>query len=109
LASIGAIAEFPHLVEEMFVSGNNITDNGIYNLKFFIRGKPWIVSVDDYMTVNTFSSKLVFTQPDPYTGAMWSTIVEKAWAKIAANYENANGGYLETGLRTVSGAPVFSY
>jgi hypothetical protein len=40
---------------------------------------------------------------------MWSTILEKAWAKIAGNFELANGGYLETGLRAFTGAPVFSY
>ena len=40
---------------------------------------------------------------------MWSTIIEKAWAKIAGSYENANGGFLENGLRSLSGAPVFTY
>jgi hypothetical protein len=40
---------------------------------------------------------------------MWSTLLEKGWAKIAGNYELANGGYLETGLRTFTGAPVFTY
>jgi hypothetical protein len=24
-------------------------DEGIYNVRFYIRGKPWIVTVDDYM------------------------------------------------------------
>jgi calpain-5 len=40
---------------------------------------------------------------------MWSTIIEKAWAKIAGNYELANGGYLESGLRSMTGVPVFTY
>jgi hypothetical protein len=40
---------------------------------------------------------------------MWSVLVEKAWAKVAGNYELANGGYLETGLRSLTGVPVFSY
>ena len=53
--------------------------------------------------------ELIFTQPDPETGAMWSPILEKAWAKIAGNYELSNGGYLESGLRAVAGVPVFTY
>ena len=40
---------------------------------------------------------------------MWSTILEKAWAKIAGNYELSNGGYLESGLRSFTGVPVFTY
>lgn len=95
----------------MFLSGQEISDKGIYNVRFFIRGKPWIVTVDDYLLTNTMGSPytLVFTQPDPVTGAMWSTILEKAWAKIAGNYELANGGYLENGLRSMTGVPVFTY
>ena len=40
---------------------------------------------------------------------MWSTLLEKAWAKIAGNYELSNGGYLESGLRSMTGVPVFTY
>jgi len=35
--------------------------------------------------------------------------MEKAWAKIGGNYELSNGGYLESGLRSVAGVPVFTY
>lgn len=35
--------------------------------------------------------------------------MEKAWAKIAGNYELSNGGYLESGMRSVAGVPVFTY
>ena len=111
LASLGAIAEFPELVTDMFVSGQTISDEGIYNIKFYVRGKPWIVTVDDYILANTLGDDpaLVFTQPDPVTGALWSVILEKAWAKIGGNYELSNGGYLESGLRSVTGVPVFTY
>lgn len=111
LAAMGAIAEFPEMVTDMFVSGTTISDKGIYNLKFYIRGKPWIVTIDDYLLANVMGStpSLVFTQPDPYSGAMWAPLVEKAWAKIGGNYELSNGGYLENGLRSVAGVPVFTY
>jgi hypothetical protein len=57
------MAEFPELVTSMFLSGQEISDKGIYNIRFFIRGKPWVVTVDDYLltyTLNTPDS-LVFT------------------------------------------------
>jgi hypothetical protein len=61
LASLGAIAEFPYLVYDAFQSGRTISESGLYNLKFYIRGKPWIVSVDDYMLFDRLTNKLVFT------------------------------------------------
>jgi hypothetical protein len=56
---MGAIAEFPELVTDMFVNGNSISNSGIYNIKFYIRGKPWIVTIDDFMLSN--GNNLVFT------------------------------------------------
>jgi len=29
-------------------------DEGIYNVKFYIRGKPWIVTIDDNLLFNTY-------------------------------------------------------
>ena len=59
---MASLAEFPDLVRQTFV--NPETNNeGIYNVRFYIRGKPWIVSVDDYMffTDMSGSPSLVYT------------------------------------------------
>ena len=48
-AALAAMAEFPELVTSMFISGQEISDKGIYNIRFFIRGKPWIVTIDDFL------------------------------------------------------------
>jgi hypothetical protein len=69
-----------------------LNENGIYGLKFFVRGKPWVVSIDDLLLVR--QDKLKFAQPDPYSGAMWGPLLEKGWAKVAGNYELSSGGYL---------------
>ena len=47
----------------MFIDGPELNENGIYNIRFYIRGKPWIVTIDDLMLVNTFNdpNTLVFT------------------------------------------------
>ena len=40
---------------------------------------------------------------------MWSALAEKAWAKIKGSYDIADGGFVQTGLRSLTGVPVFSY
>jgi hypothetical protein len=40
---------------------------------------------------------------------MWAAILEKAWAKVKGNYEAAEGGFTVSGLRSITGAPVFTY
>lgn len=40
---------------------------------------------------------------------MWSPILEKAWAKVKGNYESSQGGFNVSGLRAITGAPVFTY
>ena len=64
---MSAIAEIPDLIKDIFILGDSLNDNGIYGLKFYIRGKPWIVSIDDLMFVDTYFSTdlLMFVQPDP--------------------------------------------
>ena len=40
---------------------------------------------------------------------MWGPLIEKAYAKMNGNYLFVNGGYVENGIRTLVGAPVFTY
>ena len=40
---------------------------------------------------------------------MWGALLEKAWAKVKGNYMAAEGGFTQTGLRVLTGAPVFDY
>jgi len=107
LAAMGSMAEFPELITSMFLSGQEISESGIYNIRFFIRGKPWVVTVDDYLLTNT-NGKPIFAKSGN-TNAMWPAILEKAWAKIVGNYEISDGGYMETSLRALTGVPVFTY
>ena len=43
------------------------------------------------------------------TGEMWAPILEKAWAMVKGSYTNADGGLVTNGLRSLTGAPVYSY
>jgi len=116
MSSISGVAEFPELIRNMFVTKEkNVA--GITQVQFYIRGKPWTFDID---------SKFLFKNPD-YSGGddkleyayintyevaqtvMWAPLLEKAWAKIKGNYMQADGGFIATGLTSVTGAPVFSY
>ena len=36
-------------------------------------------------------------------------MLEKAWAKVKGNYLMADGGFMENGIRSLIGSPVFHY
>jgi len=40
---------------------------------------------------------------------LWGSIVEKAWAKVKGNYNNADGGLTANGIRALTGIPVIMY
>jgi len=112
-AGLGALAEFPALFDNIFL--NDINTPGIYALKLYIRGKPWIITVDD---------EVLHTGPDYYYqshldneayyasvhgDSLWVPIFEKAWAKMKGNYEASAGGWTQNPFRALTGAPVFEY
>ena len=49
--------------------------------------------------------QLIFASPFDNNGDMWGTILEKGWSKVKGSYANSDGGYTETGLRSLIGAP----
>jgi Calpain family cysteine protease len=34
---------------------------------------------------------------------------EKAWAKVKGNYALSNGGFIDEGIRAITGSPGFNY
>lgn len=80
---------------------------GIYGFKFYIRGKPWVVSIDSNLLFqNQNNPYLVFAQMDTQKETIWGPLYEKAWAKVKGSFDIAEGGYAEMSLRTLTGAPV---
>ena len=57
---------------------------GIIGIKFLIRNKPWIITIDDNFLFDA-NNQLIFAQPG-INLAMWPPIIEKAWAKAIGNY-----------------------
>lgn len=100
VSAMSAAAEFPELIQNMFVNKEK-NDEGLYLIRFFIRGKPWVVSIDDYLV--TENNHLILTQPSD--GAMWAPLLEKAWAKVKGTYSNTALGFMATGFRAITGVP----
>ena len=46
IAAMSSLAEFPELVKDVFLV-DSLNPQGIYAFKFYIRGKPWVVTIDD--------------------------------------------------------------
>ena len=40
---------------------------------------------------------------------LWPSILQKAFAKLKGSYSDANGGFVTTGITSLTGAPVFDY
>jgi hypothetical protein len=94
---------------------NDINDAGIYAVKLYIRGKPWIVTVDDvtlhFSDENPEKSHLSNNQyfGSVFGDSLWVPIFEKAWAKMKGNYAASAGGWTQNPMRALTGAPVFEY
>ena len=106
---MASIAEYPDLIKSAFLEDEALNENGIYTIKFYIRGKPWLVTVDDiFLFENVDEPKLYYSKLNS-DNSMWSAIIEKAWAKMKGTYTSADTGFNVNGLRALTGAPVFTY
>lgn len=44
---MATVAEWPSYITDMYMTGLEENDAGIYGIRFYIRGKPWVVSIDN--------------------------------------------------------------
>ena len=108
IASLGSMGEFPQLVKDMFVTKEK-NDAEAIAVRFYIRGKPWVLTVNEQMLFQYSNPRLVFTQPPTDEKSMWGPIIEKAWAKMKGNYLISEGGFVENGFHYLVGIPAFRY
>ena len=75
-------------------------------MRFYVRGKPWIISIDDEMY--HVNGTLYFAKV-PDSQSLWVPLLEKAWAKLIGTYSSADHGYVVNGMRALTGLPIFDY
>lgn len=51
MAALGVVSEHTEILRNVFLIDHE-NEAGIYAFRFYIRGKPWIVTIDDIMTFN---------------------------------------------------------
>lgn len=113
---MASLAEFPEKAKSVFLT-QQLNHEGIYAVKFYIRGKPWIVTVDDEVLLTATQKKMgrVRSWQHLYAhigddNSIWGAILEKSWAKIKGSYKTSyQGGFMTNGIRALTGSPVFTY
>ena len=55
---------------------------GLYTVRFYIRGKPTLITIDDEVLYDHNQNDLYFSNPNSFHPSLWGPLLEKAWAKI---------------------------
>jgi len=106
LASAAALAIKADRVKKIFLT-QELNDEGIYAFKFFVGGRPRVVTIDDAVPWKN-SKHLIFAQLSEDNGS-WIPLLEKAYAKLAGNYEKLGRGWMSESMRVFTGAPSHKF
>ena len=106
MAALSSItAEGTHILEHIFLTSE--VTSGVYALRLFLRGKPWVVTVDDKFWAEDDGLHLHLKFAAIYRDHVWAPVLEKAWAKVMGTYAATAGGHAVDALHALTGAPVF--
>mmetsp|Transcript_15945 Transcript_15945/g.21081 ORF Transcript_15945/g.21081 Transcript_15945/m.21081 type:complete len:603 (-) Transcript_15945:330-2138(-) len=100
ISSLSVLAQRQMLLRNVIVSDKN-ADKGIYTLQFFKGGKWVFVHIDDQIPCNR-AGKVLFGH-GANANETWVMIIEKAYAKLHGCYENLVTGFIDEGLRDLTG------
>jgi len=107
LASLSGLAEEPQRVKPI-IQKSEINKNGKYGVRFYVRGVPTVITVDDRFPCFNYSPyEPLFSKPKGKE--LWAILIEKAWAKLFKSYSNIEAGTVEEALGHLTGAPSFSF
>jgi hypothetical protein len=76
--------------KDQFCSGRFYA--GIFHFRFYVFGKVYDVVVDDRLPVYENTNTLVFCRNKVNSNELWSSLLEKAYAKLNSTYENLKCG-----------------
>lgn len=108
VASVAGASEHPEIIKSMFVN-QEVNEEGIYLVRFFIRGKPWVVSIDDNIVFKKRYEKEYMKYARPSDHSMWAPLLEKAMAKVKGTFSQTERGFITSGLNSITGAPIEIY
>ena len=101
MTAVSAVASMPERLEKIIMNKEYPTE-GIFAVKLFVKGKPTIITVDDYVP---FMKDQIYTDRRAPDGSFWGPIIEKAFAKMVGNYELIANGWQVESFKYLTGAP----
>jgi hypothetical protein len=108
LCALASMAEFPELIEELFVdSSKQVNEYGVYQLKFCVDGQWKTVTVDDYFPCKSATGGLSYAGCNG--NELWAMLAEKAFAKIHGAFSKIVAGQAEEALMEMTGDPCDIY
>jgi len=97
----------------MFPGQDKYSEDGVFQVRLFLRGEPVNVIVDDIIPVYGYTYAAGYNENYPplnnspsKAGAWWLVILEKAMAKLNINYLGINGGQVSEAMRYMTGMPT---
>jgi len=106
LSSLSALAEYPSRLAPIYLNTKS-NKYGVYGLKFYLRGIPTEIVVDDYFPCFEDKNLPLFARPKGKE--LWVLLAEKAWAKIFKTYIACEVGFMDEALECLTGAPSHRY
>merc|ERR1712008_136485 len=71
---------------------------GVFTTQWLINGRKTTVATNDQLPFTLMSRGK--------KGSYWPSMLEKAWAKIFANYKIMEAGFMENAFKAITQAPV---
>jgi hypothetical protein len=104
LSALGAIAEYPVLVESLFPSNSSHSyqSAGVYTVRLCKNGIWQTIRVDDYFPCYPGGGP-IFSKCNG--NELWVLLMEKAFAKCHGNYVAIQSGFSYEALMDLTGAP----
>ena len=91
MASASSLGEWPNLIRNSFLTQTK-NSAGISGVRLFMRGKPYVISIDDNMAfinetyLDYGGGGLLFAYLSKDKKTIWGPVLEKAFAKLIGNY-----------------------
>ena len=105
LSVLAVLASNPDIYDKVFVDKAK-TNNGVYRVRFLIRGIPKIICVDDFFPANEHKN---FAFAMSGRRELWVQVLEKAWAKVNGSYASTIAGLPSEAFTCLNEAPCMTY
>ena len=110
ISGMTSLALKPDRLKESFITKEK-NQAGIYTLRFFVRGIPSYITVDDsiyYINSGEDAGPTYGRMSDDFP-SFWGPLLEKGWAKLLGNFQNTIGGTWPDVMQALIGCPTENF